>query len=243
MQVLILGGNSDIGLAVARKLAKEKGANVYLASRDLDRLEKKAKDLQLRYNVSAKVLPFDAIDFESHPEFYNALNPKPDVVVVAFGILGDQESAQANFSHAKRIIEVNYLGAVSILEVIAEDFEKRKSGTIVAISSVAGERGRKSNYIYGSTKGALSVYLEGLRHRLFKSGVQVVTVLPGFVKTKMTEGLDLPQKLVAGVDDVAEDILSSIKKGKSKIYSKWFWRYIMLVIKNIPERVFLKTNL
>lgn len=243
MQVLVLGGSSDIGLAVARKFAKEEGANICLASRDLELLEKKVKDLRFRYGVEAEALPFDAVKYESHAEFYKKLDPKPDVVVVAFGCLGDQETAQGDFAQARGIIEVNYVGAVSILEIIADDFEKRKVGTIIAISSVAGERGRKSNYIYGSSKGALSLYLEGLRHRLFKSGVHVITVLPGFVKTKMTKGLDLPSKLVAEVEDVATDVLTSMKKGKNKVYTRWFWKYIMFIIKNIPERYFLKTNL
>lgn len=243
MQILVLGGSSDIGLAVARKFAQEQGANVYLASRDIELLEKKAKDLSLRCGVKVDAFSFDVVDFNSHGKFYEKLDPKPDIVVAAFGYLGEQEKAQKEFDHARQVLEANFLGAVSILEVVADDFEKRKTGTIIGISSVAGERGRKSNYVYGSAKGGFSIYLDGLRHRLFKQGVRVISVLPGFVNTKMTEGMDLPGALTAEVDEVASDIFQAFEKGKNKIHTKWFWKYIMIIIKHIPEKIFLKTEL
>ena len=116
-------------------------------------------------------------------------------------------------------------------------------GFIVGISSVAGERGRQSNYIYGAAKGALSVYLSGLRNRLHKDGVRVITVLPGFIRTKMTEHLDLPENLMAEPAEVAEDIYTAYKKGKEIIYTKWLWRWIMAIIKAIPETVFKRLKL
>ncbi|MCP4108494.1 MAG: SDR family NAD(P)-dependent oxidoreductase, partial [Desulfobacteraceae bacterium] len=137
---------------------------------------------------------------------------------------------------AKKIIETNYLG-------VAEDFEKKGRGFIIGISSVAGERGRQSNYFYGSAKGAMTVYLSGLRNRLQRSSVQVTTILPGFVQTKMTENLDLPEKLLATPRDVAEDIYKAYVKKRDIIYTKWFWRWIMLVIKLIPEMIFKKLKL
>ncbi len=243
MHLLILGANSDVAQAVARKFAKEEKANLYLASRDMEVLRKRAQDITVRYEVEARALHFDATDYASHAGFYESLNPKPDGVVLAFGYLGDQKRAQGDFDEARKIIETNYLGAVSILEIIAADFETRGHGFIIGISSVAGERGRQSNYIYGSAKGAFTVYLGGLRSRLHRQGVGVTTVLPGFVRTKMTSDLTLPDILTASPSQVANDIHSGLRRSKAILYSKGFWKWIMLVVKIIPERVFIKLSL
>jgi decaprenylphospho-beta-D-erythro-pentofuranosid-2-ulose 2-reductase len=243
VQLLILGGNSEVAEAVARKFAQEVKANIYLASRDLDPLQKQANDLKIRYQIMAQPFFFDAVDFSSHEEFYHSLDPKPDGVLLAFGYLGDQAKAQEDFQEAKQIIDTNFLGAVSILEIVARDFARRGHGFIIGISSVAGERGRQSNYIYGAAKGALSIYLSGLRNRLHKRGVRVITVLPGFIHTKMTEHLDLPEKLMAETHEVAEDIYIAYKKGEEIIYTKWLWRWIMAIIKIIPEKIFKRLKL
>lgn len=241
MHLLVLGANSDIALAIARLFAQVESATLYLASRNMERLTRKAKDLEIRYQIRAVPLYFDATDYASHQKFYGTLDPKPDGVILAFGYLGLQERAQQDFQEAKSVVETNYLGAVSILEIIASDFEKRGFGFIIGISSVAGERGRQSNYIYGSAKGALTVYLGGLRNRLFKHNVHVLTVLPGFVRTRMTEGLELPGMLTAEPEDVAEDVYKAYKKGKDIIYSKWFWRFIIRITTAIPETIFKRT--
>jgi len=157
--------------------------------------------------------------------------------------LGDQTKAQEDFQEARRIVETNFLGAVSILEIVGRDFARRGHGFIIGISSVAGERGRQSNYLYGAAKGALTIYLSGLRNRLHKHGVRVITVLPGFVRTKMTGHLDLPEKLMAEADEVAEDIYAAYKKGKEIVYTKWLWRWIMVIIKSIPEKIFKRLTL
>jgi decaprenylphospho-beta-D-erythro-pentofuranosid-2-ulose 2-reductase len=243
MNILVLGGNSDIGLAVAHLFAQNEKANIILASRDVQSLEKRAKNLAIRHSVKAEALFFDACDYDSHHDFYNKLSLKPDVVVVAFGVLGKQEEAQSDFNEAKKIIETSFLGAVSILELIAADFEKINKGSIIGISSVSGERGRKSNYIYGSAKGAFSIFLSGLRNRLSKKKIHVMTVLPGFVRTKMTQGMDLPEKLLAEPEEAALDIYLGYKKHVDILYTKWMWKYIMMIIKNIPEKVFKKTNI
>jgi decaprenylphospho-beta-D-erythro-pentofuranosid-2-ulose 2-reductase len=243
MVLLILGGNSDIGFAIARCFAQNEGAFVQLASRDLDQLAKKVIDLELRHQVKSKALYFDACDYGSHAKFYQDLEPKPDGVVLAFGTLGDQIPAQRDFAEARRIIESNFLGAVSVLEIVAADFETKGRGFIVGISSVAGERGRQSNYIYGSAKAALTVYLSGLRNRLWASNVRVITVLPGFVRTKMTASLQLPKPLLAEPEDVANDIYQAYKKGKDTVFTKWFWKWIMVVIRSIPESVFKRLRL
>ena len=179
MHLLILGANSDVAYAVAESLPEQEKAHLFLASRNLELLEKMAQDLQNRYQVGATALYFDATSYKSHANFYESLQPKPDGVVLAFGYLGDQTKAQEDFSEAKEIIEINFLGAVSILEVIARDFERRGHGFIIGMSSVAGERGRQSNYLYGAAKGALTVYLSGLRNRLHKKRILVITGTPG----------------------------------------------------------------
>jgi short-subunit dehydrogenase len=141
------------------------------------------------------------------------------------------------------MINVNYTGAISILNIVANDFEKERRGFIVGVSSVAGDRGRKANYIYGSAKAGFSAYLSGLRNRLNDSGVQVLTVKPGFVNTKMTEGLDLPPKLTASPSEVAEDIFNAQQKGRNILYTKPIWMVIMLIIKHIPEFIFKKMSI
>ena len=232
--VLIVGAKSDIAKAVAREYAKN-GYDLYLASRDSNELEEFANDIRVRTQKEVQIVELDILDYKTHQAFYDSLDKKPLGVISAIGYLGEQNKAQLAFEEAQRIIDTNYTGVVSLFNIIANDFEKRKSGFIVGISSVAGDRGRKSNYIYGSAKSALTAYLSGLRNRLYDAQVQVLTVKPGFVATKMTEGMDLPKKLTAQPEEVAEDIYKAQQKGKSVIYTKWIWRYIMMIIKMIPE--------
>ena len=243
MRVLILGGNSDVALALARGFAREYKADIILASRDMELLEKRAKDISVRAGVEARAVRFDATDHASHKAFYDSIEPKPDIVIAAFGYLGDQKKAESDPAEAMLIIGTNYTGAVSVLEIVAADMEARKVGTIIGIGSVAGERGRKSNYVYGSAKGALKIYLSGLRNRLSSSDVRVITVLPGFMATKMTEGMNLPAALTASPEDAAADIISGYANGKAVVYTKWFWRWIMLIIRLIPEKKFMKMDL
>jgi decaprenylphospho-beta-D-erythro-pentofuranosid-2-ulose 2-reductase len=242
MNVLILGANSDMALAVARQFAKNENAVITLASRDVGGLQKKAADLAIRYQTRCDAVFFDATDYKSHSAFYKSLPARPDVVIVAFGYLGDQRKSEGDFQEARKVIEINYIGAVSILELIATDMEQRGTGWIICISSVAGDRGRPSNYIYGSAKGALTNYLSGLRSRVFKKDVRVLTVLPGFVRTKMTEGLDLPKRLVSEPEEVAKKIYGSYRR-RNVIYSSFKWRLIMLIVKHIPEAIFKRLSL
>ena len=232
--VLIIGAKSDIAIAVARKYA-ENGYNLYLGARQVNELEAIAKDITIRTQQSVKCVELDVLDYSAHTAFYDALPEKPIGVICAVGYLGDQDNAQYNFAEAQKIINTNYTGVVSILNIIANDFEQRKSGFIVAISSVAGDRGRKSNYIYGSAKAALSAYLSGLRNRLHFANVHVLTVKPGFVATKMTEGMDLPAKLTTQPKKVANDIFIAQQKNQNVLYTLWLWKWIMLIIKHIPE--------
>lgn len=232
--VLIVGAKSDIAKALAREYAKQ-GYHLYLSARNSHELTDFATDLRVRTQSQVTLLDLDILDFDSHQAFYNSLEHKPIGVISAVGYLGDQEAAQTDFAKTKQIIDTNYTGVVSLFNIIANDFAQRQSGFIVGISSVAGDRGRKSNYLYGAAKAALTAYLSGLRNRLHSSNVTVLTVKPGFVATKMTAGMDLPEKLTATPELVASDIFRAQQKGKNVIYTKWIWKYIMLIIKMIPE--------
>lgn len=232
--VLIIGAKSDIAKAAAREYAKH-GYDLYLAARNSVELEDFANDISVRTQRIARITELDILDFESHQSFYDQFEEKPLGVISAIGYLGNQKNAQTDFSEAKRIIDTNYTGIMALLNIIANDFELRRSGFIVGISSVAGDRGRKSNYIYGSAKAALTAYLSGLRNRLYDAQVHVLTVKPGFVVTKMTEGMKLPEKLTAQPEEVAKDIYKAQQKCKNEIYTKRIWKYIMMIIKMIPE--------
>ena len=240
--VLIIGAKSDIAKATAREYAKN-GYDLYLAARNVSELEEFAQDVITRTQKDVKLLELDILDYKTHQAFYDNLDEKPLGVVSAVGYLGEQEKAQSDFSEAQKIMDTNYTGVVSLFNIIADDFEKRKSGFIVGISSVAGDRGRKSNYIYGSAKAALTAYLSGLRNRLYESQVHVLTVKPGFVATKMTEDMDLPEKLTAQPEEVAADIYKAQQSGKNVLYTKWIWKWVMLIIRNIPEFQFKKMSI
>lgn len=240
--VLILGATSDMAIAIARQLATE-GYSITLAGRSTERLSAMEGDLRVRHKAMVTSVPFDALNFDSHQDFYQSLAEKPDVVICVFGMLGDQAQAQSDWTHCHQIINSNYTGAVSILNVIANDFERRRKGTIVGISSVAGERGRQSNYIYGSAKAGFTAYLSGLRNRLFHHGVHVMTVKPGFVKTKMIENLSTPGLLTAVPRQVAKKVSKAILKKKDTVYVLSVWRIIMMVIKSIPEAIFKRLKM
>lgn len=240
--VLIIGAKSDIAKEVARVYAKN-GYDLYLAARQSDSLNDLANDIKIRSNVDVKLKEFDITNFKSHSNFYTNLESKPLGVIVVAGYMAEQKECENDFEKTLNTINVNYTGAVSILNVIANDMEKNKNGFIIGVSSVAGDRGRKANYIYGSSKAAFSAYLSGLRNRLFESKVQVLTVKPGFVATKMTVGLDLPTKLTAQPEDVALNIFNAQQKGKDVLYTKGIWRLIMLIIKHIPEFIFKKLSI
>ena len=240
--VLIIGAKSDIAKATAREYAKH-GYDLYLAARNSSELEAFSRDIITRTQRTIQLVELDILDYKSHQAFYDQLEEKPLGVISAIGYLGEQEKAQSNFDEAQQIMDTNYTGVVSLFNIIANDFEKRRSGFMVGISSVAGDRGRKSNYIYGSAKAALTAYLSGLRNRLYDAQVQVLTVKPGFVATKMTEDMDLPEKLTAQPEEVAEDIYKAQQKGKSMLYTKWIWRWVMLIIRSIPEFQFKKMSI
>ncbi|MBX9878346.1 MAG: SDR family oxidoreductase [Candidatus Obscuribacterales bacterium] len=244
--ILVLGATSSIARALAEELAKQ-GAHVHVAGRTPTEIERIANDLSVRYQQQSTAHSFQASDFKSHETLLIQVESKNgkhglDGLVVAFGELGDQIEAQSEFEQAKSIIDSNFTGAVSILTHAANHFEKQGHGFIIGIASVAGDRGRQSNYIYGSAKGAFALFLQGLRNRLCKSGVQVLTVKPGFVDTKMTYGRQ-GMFLVASPEAVAQDIVKALKANKQVVYTPWFWQWIMLIIKTIPEPIFMKMKM
>jgi hypothetical protein len=240
--LLIIGAKSDIAKAVAKEYAQHQ-THLILAGRRIGELENFANDLRIRYGIDVSLKELDLSDTASHEAFYEALKPKPNGVVVAAGYMVEQSLAQRSLDETLKTISVNFTGAVSLLNIVATDFERKKAGFIVGISSVAGDRGRKANYIYGAAKAGFSAYLSGLRNRLFENGVHVLTVKPGFVNTKMTQNLELPKKLTIEPSEVAKAIFNAQKSGKDVLYTKWIWRYIMLIIKHIPEFMFKKMSL
>ena len=240
--VLLLGATSDMAVAIARKMA-EQGNNIQLAARNAARLVPLQSDLTLRYNITCTIHEFDATDFASHSVFFKSLSSKPDITICVFGYMNDNKIAAQDWQEAEKMITSNYTGAVSILNIVAKYYAEKNSGVIVGVSSVAGERGRQSNYIYGSAKAGFTAYLSGLRNNMHQYGVHVITVLPGFVYTKMTADLKLPPLLTATPEMVAVAVASAIKKKKNVIYVKWMWRWIMLTIKSVPEGFFKKLKL
>ena len=241
--VLILGATSAIARATAAAFAA-RGAALYLASRDLVELERIAADLRLRHSVEVRYGMFDAEAMETHEAFLQTVieaMPNLSGVVLAFGYLGDVQAA-CDFKVGAKIIASNFTGAASILSHCANYFEPLQHGFIIGISSVAGDRGRQSNYVYGAAKGALSLYLQGLRNRLFASGVRVITIKPGFVDTAMTFGLP-GLFLVASPQSIGERIVGTLGKSADVVYLPWFWRYIMLIIQHIPEPIFKRLKL
>lgn len=235
--VLILGARSDIGKAVGRKFASL-GHAIQLAARDAETLAADKTDLELRYGVPVTLHEFDALSPDTHDAFLSRLPELPPITICAIGLMGQQDMNERDVAAAARVMRTNYEGPASILALLANRLEELGSGTIVGISSVAGERGRAKNYVYGSARAGFTAFLSGLRKRLAKRGVHVVTVLPGFVATQMTEGMNLPSRLTAQPNEVADAIARAVSRKKDVIYVRPIWSAIMTVIRNIPERIF-----
>jgi decaprenylphospho-beta-D-erythro-pentofuranosid-2-ulose 2-reductase len=244
--ILIIGATSAIAQSVALRYAAE-GGRLFLVARDAARLDALAGDLKVRGALQADVLAADLLEHDRHPEIIAAVMdamPDLDAVLIAHGVLPDQDACQASAGQAMEMIDVNFLSVVSLLTPLANIFEERGRGSLAVISSVAGDRGRQSNYVYGAAKSGLDAFLQGLRNRLCKSGVHVVTIKPGFVVSPMTahiEGRGGP--LWASADTVAAGIVQAIEKDRDVVYLPGFWALIMLIIRNIPERIFKKLSL
>lgn len=240
--LLVVGGTSDIGHAIAVRFGQD-GWSIQLAGRDPDGLARNARDIETRTQATVSTHALDILDYASFSDFTSGLDRLPDVAVCVVGLLGDQRAAESDPTHAQLIMRTNYEGPALLLSRLAEQFAARGSGTIIGVSSVAGDRGRASNYVYGSAKAGFSAFLSGLRNRLFKQNIRVITVKPGFVNTRMTAGLNLPGVLTAQPDEVGAAVFRAVQKGGSVIYVRPIWQLIMGVIRAIPERFFQRLRL
>jgi len=238
--VLILGAASDVGQALAKQFYSA-GFQLVLAARNTADIESYLNTWSDKGKITC--IPFDACDFANHKNWMEKLPTVPDITICVFGYLGDQAKAMEEWNESERIINTNYSGAVSMLNVIGGVYARRGSGIIVGISSVAGDRGRQSNYIYGSAKAGFTAYLSGLRNKMLSHGVHVLTVKPGFINTKMTAGLKLPKALTASPDQVAKRIYNGVHSRQNVIYVLPIWFLIMLIIRLIPEFIFKRLKL
>ncbi len=240
--VLIVGATSDIGRAVARRLARD-GCALQLAARNAEDLAAEVQDMGPRTTGAVTAHRCDVLDADGGASLVDGLDVLPDVAVCVVGLTGDQQAAQRDGAVAERIMRTNYVGPALLMAALAERFEQRGSGVLVGVSSVAGERGRASNYVYGSAKAGFSAFLSGLRNRLAGAGVHVVTVKPGYVRTRMTDGLDLPPVLTAEPDEVARAVVRAVRRRRDVVYVRRVWRLIMLAVRALPERVFKRSRL
>jgi short-subunit dehydrogenase len=243
-RVLILGATSAIAQACA-KLFAARGDSLLLVGRNPERLEAIAADLRVRGAGAVTTRVMDLNDLAAHDALISegqASLGGLDLALIAHGTLGDQKACERDFAQAEQELRTNFLSAASLLTVLANRFEAQRSGALAVISSVAGDRGRQSNYVYGTAKAALTAFTSGLRNRLAPFGVSVLTVKPGFVDTPMTAAFP-KNRLFVGPERIAEGIVRGIDRGKDVIYLPGFWRLIMFLIRSVPERLFKRLKL
>ncbi|HEX4309325.1 MAG TPA: SDR family oxidoreductase [Acidobacteriaceae bacterium] len=243
-RVLALGATSAIAQATLRLLAEQQ-ASFFIVGRNEQKLAAVRDDLLTRGASAVSTFAADLDDTDAHPAMLShAVTAMGgiDVALLAHGVLGDQPEAEKNYAVAAAILQTNFLSAVSLVTWLANYFEAEHRGTIAVVSSVAGDRGRKSNYVYGASKGGLNIFLDGVRNRIDRAGVQVLTIKPGFVATPMTAHLK-KNALFAEPAQVAKYILRAIEKRKDVVYAPPFWGLIMLLVRSIPRRIFKKMNL
>lgn len=241
-KILIIGATSAIASACARKWAEQK-ACFFLVGRNAEKLKQISDDLLTRGASQASTYILDLNQFENHQTMFNSCYSslgKIDIALLAHGSLPNQKTCEQDANLALKEFSSNGLSVISLLTLLANRMEEQRCGTIAVISSVAGERGRPSNYLYGTAKAAVTTFCEGLRSRLFRAGIHVLTIKPGFVDTPMTQGLPLPKILVAAPNKVASDIMRAISYKKNTIYTPRFWTGIMWITRCIPDFLFKK---
>ncbi|MCQ3930117.1 MAG: short-chain dehydrogenase [Chloroflexi bacterium] len=244
LKIMIIGATSVIAQETARFFATE-GAEFFLVGIPADKLGVIKDDLVARGAKRAEVYEADLTDFDKHPQIIESAVQAMgsiDAVLIAHGTLGNQKAAEASVEVALKEINLNLLSNISLLTLLGNYFEKQRRGCIAVISSVAGDRGRGSNYVYGTAKAGTTTFMQGLRSRLAKSGVAVVTIKPGLVDTPMTADIK-KNFLFSDPATVGKAIYLGMKKGKDTVYAPWFWRYIMAIIIHIPEFIFKKMSL
>jgi decaprenylphospho-beta-D-erythro-pentofuranosid-2-ulose 2-reductase len=246
-RTVIFGATSSIAQAVARQLVA-KGASLYCVGRNPDKLNALLADLKVRAS-GAQIIAGEVADLNDHHRhegLYRAAEIALggiDAVLIAHGSLPDQKACEGSVAITLREMETNAISPISLLTIAGSQMEGRRAGVIAAISSVAGDRGRQSNYVYGAAKGMLTLFMQGLRNRLTNAGVAVVTIKPGFVDTPMTAAFDKGGMLWAKPEIVARGIVSAMEKGKGEVYIPGFWRLIMLAIRHIPSAIFNRMRL
>ena len=240
--VLVLGGTSDIGIAIAKKLAGPRHAKVVLAGRRQSALDAAAAEVRAAGAGVVETVEFDADAVDGHERFVSDVfdaHGDIDVVVVAFGLLGDAKTAATDAGAAAELARTNFLGAVSVMTAVANRLRDQGHGELVVLSSVAGERVRKSNYVYGATKAGLDGFSQGLGDALHGSGVHVMVVRPGFVKTKMTEGMEAAP-LSTTAEAVADAVAKGIASGRDTVWVPGTLRFLMMAVRHLPRAVFRK---
>jgi short-subunit dehydrogenase len=244
LRVIIIGATSAIAEATARRYAG-RGARLYLIARQISRLEDITQDLQIRGAASTAFANMDVNDHALHNNVLTAAWQwlgEVDVVLIAHGTLPDQSACQESVDTALAEFTTNATSTIALMTLVAKKLEAQGHGAMAVISSVAGDRGRQSNYLYGAAKAAVSAFASGLRQRLAKSGIAVVTIKPGFVDTPMTQSFK-KGALWAKPDEIARGIVNAIDRRRSVAYLPWFWAIIMLIITHIPEPVFRRIKL
>ena len=242
MTLTIIGATSDVGRELARTYAVN-GFDLHLVARKSERLEPLQQDIQIKSTVNVSIHELDLLNFDKYHQVLKPLAEASDAVLFIAGYDVEQEKAEANVDTAMQIMDVNYKAGVLSLNIFKTVFQQKGEGTIIGVSSVAGERGREKNYIYGSAKAGFTAYLSGLRNQLCKQNIHVMSVIPGFMDTKMTAGIDLPKPITASPKVAAEQIFKAFKKQKNVVYVLPVWKWIMLIIRNIPEFIFKKLSI
>ncbi len=240
--VLVLGGGSDIGRATAQALVARRARRVVLAGRDPDAMQPAVESLRNAGAKTVEAVAFDAVDTDSHPAFVNdvfANHGDFDVVLLSFGVLGDQSLAENDPKHALEIIHTNYVGAVSVAIPIAQRLRAQGHGALVVLSSVAAERARRANFVYGSSKAGLDAFAQGLGDALYRSGAKVMVVRPGFVKTKMTRGLQAAP-FATTAEAVADAIVAGLRSGSEIVWVPPILRWVMAAVRHLPRPIFRK---
>lgn len=241
--VIILGAKSDMAKMASKEFAKN-GFDLLMVGRDVkSELNEFGRSIAKEFGQKVSLYDLNILDKDSTDLFLSTLKTIPDGIISFIGLLGDQKKAIKEPNHAETIFRSNFNAIVPIIDFFANQFEEQKDGFIIGVSSVAGVRAKKRNYYYGSAKAAFTAYLSGLRNRLDRSNVQIMTVLPGYVETKMTKGMDLPRWLTVSPEYIGRKIFKAYQKKKDVIYVPGIWKIIMCTILFIPERIFKKLNI
>ncbi len=244
MKIAIIGATSAIAHETARCFARD-GAELFLVARSEEKVQAVADDLTVHGAKQVETFLLDLNDLSRHQELFDkaviTLNGL-DILLIAHGTLGNQRKSELSVEETLKELNTNFTSVISLLTIAGNYFEQQKRGCIAVISSVAGDRGRQSNYVYGTAKGGVSVFLQGLRNRLAKSNVKVITIKPGFVDTPMTAAVK-KGPLFAKPATVGRGVYEAMKQGKDVVYLPFFWRFIMLIVKSIPESIFKRLSL